>query len=298
MKNNRKNDLLKRVVWSVTSVMVILGMFLVFTLLLKYVFKISFPAWLNLWTGVWILYLFIFLLFIRKQKETPVIYRAHFWSFVLQLLILTIIIHYIGGIDSFGVLFYTFFIVYGIFLLPKRYSLVMVLVSLLFFSGLVFLEYSEILPHYVLFGSESAHRNLKHIFTRLLMTMAVFVFLFFIAIRFSEKLRLQGENLLKAQSESKTINFELKEKVKELEVAKNALEEIKTALEIKVGARIKELKELTENLEEQVKQRTRELQEKVQELEKFQKLAVSREIKMVELKKEIKEYEKKLEEQK
>ncbi len=41
-------------------------------------------------------------------------------------------------------------------------------------------------------------------------------------------------------------------------------------------------------LEERVKKRTEELQQKVEELEKFQKLAVGREIKMIELKEEIK----------
>lgn len=47
------------------------------------------------------------------------------------------------------------------------------------------------------------------------------------------------------------------------------------------------LKELQTGLEEQVSQRTKELQEKIEELEKFQKIAIGRELKMVELKKEI-----------
>lgn len=50
---------------------------------------------------------------------------------------------------------------------------------------------------------------------------------------------------------------------------------------------ITELKKLQKELEEKVKERTEELQEKIEELEKFQKLAVGRELKMVELKEEI-----------
>lgn len=72
------------------------------------------------------------------------------------------------------------------------------------------------------------------------------------------------------------------------------LEEAKAVLEIKVEARTEKLKELAESLENQVKQRTKELQEKVNEFERFNRLAVGRELKMVELKKELKKLKEKL----
>ncbi|MCX6791265.1 MAG: PAS domain-containing protein [Candidatus Gribaldobacteria bacterium] len=50
---------------------------------------------------------------------------------------------------------------------------------------------------------------------------------------------------------------------------------------------ITDLKELYLNLEQKVQERTKELGEKVEELEKFYKLSVGRELKMVELKKEL-----------
>ena len=62
-------------------------------------------------------------------------------------------------------------------------------------------------------------------------------------------------------------------------------------MEVRVQARTKELKELAGGLEQQVEKETRELQEKISELERFQKLAVGRELKMVELKNKIKELE-------
>lgn len=87
----------------------------------------------------------------------------------------------------------------------------------------------------------------------------------------------------------------LREKTKELTEKERELREAKTALEIKVEARTEELKELAENLEEQVRERTRELQEKISELQKFQKLTVGRELKMIEFKREIKELKNQLE---
>jgi methyl-accepting chemotaxis protein len=81
---------------------------------------------------------------------------------------------------------------------------------------------------------------------------------------------------------------------KKIYEAKETLEESKSILEIKVKSRTEELQELAENLDKEVKERTEELQRKVKELEKFQRFATGREIKMVELKKEIEELKEKL----
>jgi signal transduction histidine kinase len=80
--------------------------------------------------------------------------------------------------------------------------------------------------------------------------------------------------------------------VKNIVQKQEEVEETKTTLEIKITARTRELRELAESLDRQVKERTKELREKIEELERFNKLAVGRELKMVELKKEIKELKK------
>ncbi|MBU4298702.1 HAMP domain-containing protein [Patescibacteria group bacterium] len=75
---------------------------------------------------------------------------------------------------------------------------------------------------------------------------------------------------------------------KGLSQSRAALEESKTVLEIKIKARTLELEELAKGLDEKVKERTKELRERIAEMEKFQRLTVGRELKMVALKKEIK----------
>ncbi|MDI6592133.1 MAG: hypothetical protein QME61_04390, partial [Patescibacteria group bacterium] len=80
---------------------------------------------------------------------------------------------------------------------------------------------------------------------------------------------------------------DLKEKSKKTEELIAALEEAKKVLEIRVEARTRELRELVEQREEIIKERTKELRKKIEELERFQKLAVGRELKMIELKEEI-----------
>lgn len=72
--------------------------------------------------------------------------------------------------------------------------------------------------------------------------------------------------------------------------ARDEAETAKASLEIKIRARTRELKDLSENLENQVEERTKEFKEKVKELERFNKLAVGRELKMISLKEELKKF--------
>jgi methyl-accepting chemotaxis protein len=88
------------------------------------------------------------------------------------------------------------------------------------------------------------------------------------------------------------------EMIKDLKESHAALEEAKAVLEVKVEARTKELRELTKGLEEEIERRTKEVRKRVDELERFQRLAVGRELKMLELKNEIRKLKKELEKSK
>ncbi|MBU4350954.1 hypothetical protein KKF47_00070 [Patescibacteria group bacterium] len=74
-----------------------------------------------------------------------------------------------------------------------------------------------------------------------------------------------------------------------------ALEKAKVSLEIKVAERTSELESLTKTLGQKVDMRTTELEEKLEELEKINKFAVDRELRMVELKEKIRKLEEELE---
>lgn len=73
------------------------------------------------------------------------------------------------------------------------------------------------------------------------------------------------------------------------------LEQSNDILEEKVAQRTRDLAELNNSLEEKIKERTADLQKNIEELEKFHKLTTGRELRMIELKQEIKELKKKLE---
>lgn len=135
------------------------------------------------------------------------------------------------------------------------------------------------------------------------------------AILFTANILKPLRNLLEAVSEVKKGNLNVRVEAEirdeigelasqfnsmilELKSARELLEEEKEVLEIRVKARTQELEELAQNLEKRVKERTKELEERIEELEKFHRLTVGRELKMVEMKKEIEKLQRELEERK
>jgi len=135
----------------------------------------------------------------------------------------------------------------------------------------------------------------------IILTQALFLFYFYLEQRFlaithwSASLPLFLPLFLIISYLIGGFNVQTRQLKKEIKERTRELEEAKTFLEIKVKTRTRELEELTKNLEEEVKKRTKELQEKVDELERFQKLAVGRELKMMKMKKEVKNLKEELE---
>lgn len=84
------------------------------------------------------------------------------------------------------------------------------------------------------------------------------------------------------------LSKEFNKMIENIEKSHEILEDEKKALDIRIKARTRELEEMNQLLEEKVRERTKELQQKIDELEKFHRLTVGREMKMIELKKEIK----------
>jgi hypothetical protein len=117
----------------------------------------------------------------------------------------------------------------------------------------------------------------------------LFYFIMAGVIRFSllEMNKAETEKRLLAEKFIKECQEAVKIKTQELEEAQGMMKDINIELEKKVIERPTEIFNLKENLEKTVEKRTNELQTKLEELKRFHDLTVGREMKMIELKREI-----------
>jgi len=249
--------------------------------IVKFFFKVPFPFPALFIIFIWFLLYFFHEYQINKVKTLKGLYNVYFRYNVADLLFLTIIIHYLGGVEWIGVFFYTLTFVTAGLILPKKKTITLGFIASFFYFVLILLEYFGVLVHKPLFLLEpDLYRSPVYIGIQILVITVIFYFIVEATGTFSEMLKEKGKQLKKER-----------ERVMK---AYQEEEEARKVLEIKVRARTRELEELAEKREEIIEERTKELQRKIKELEKFQKVAVGRELKMVEIKEEIKELKKEL----
>ena len=146
-----------------------LGVFSLVALLVLLASRISYLNPLFYSPLVWFLLTFPFKYLIDRQPTLRKLHWAHTAFFVVEVLLITFLVHFMGGSEWIGVTFYMFTVIYAnIFLTRFQGSLVTLLV-VLSYSGLVLLECGGLIPHRSLFSAvEEPHRSLAYSMTTIL----------------------------------------------------------------------------------------------------------------------------------
>lgn len=279
MKKNiaiEASEFLPRIQIDINQRFPIASFFLVLILVLRMVLKISLPDILFFLISLLLLSSIPIDLLINrvatKRPQTAINY--YFGYLFFDLFLLTLIIHFLGGITWIMPSIYLLYVMNLFWLFPKFRATFLVgwagLLLILFAFG----TYFRIFPYVGIFLPEEKNpQNFPFVLTSTIVALAIMSFLAYFSDTFYRVL-------------DKKIG-ELRKKGEELILTKRFLE-------TEVGKKTRELQKEKEKVAKKIKEKTRELEEKkkivetqVKNLEKFHKMAVSRELEMTEIKEKI-----------
>lgn len=162
-----------RLSWSIHLRYIAAGGFFLGTILTKHLFNLHVPfskIWMVLAFLVFLntLYYIILKLFKDISLSNEIIF-LHF-QIIIDLTLLTILLHYSGSIDNPIFFFYAFHVVISSILFSKVVALLYSTFVVVQFTALIFFEYTGVIPHYPLYR-ESFYNNPLYIY----LLLAVFI---------------------------------------------------------------------------------------------------------------------------
>jgi len=99
----------------------------------------------------WFLLTFPFRRLIEGQRSLASLHWIHTGFFIVEAALITVLVHFMGGSEWIGSVFYLFTVIYANFFLPRLHGGLVTGVVVALYSGLVLLEYSGVVPHRSLF---------------------------------------------------------------------------------------------------------------------------------------------------
>lgn len=118
---------------------------------------------------MWLVITFPFRRLLDRQQTLSALHGTHIAYFVMEILLLTLLIHRLGGIAWIGGMFYVFTVIYANFFLPRLHGAAVTGAVVIAYAGLALAEFFGILPHRPLFTSPGPlHLNLSYLLTTLL----------------------------------------------------------------------------------------------------------------------------------
>ena len=203
-----------RLSWSITLRWLIVAGFFLATLIADHLLTLAFP-YEKIWAVLAALaltnalYLVIFKLYKHFSFQSEIRFlQIHIF---IDLIFLTFLIHYAGGIENPIYLFYAFHVVLSSILFPGWRPIFVTTLVVILFSSLVYLEYTGIIYHYCIFKSD-LHSDLYFVLIVLtVFTITVYVTMYicmsFMYIYRNIKRQMDIQNLQLVQADTKKTKF-------------------------------------------------------------------------------------------
>jgi hypothetical protein len=162
--------------------------------------------------GFWVGTNFLYAVALRRCASISDVHSLALGYLVFELVILTICVHFLGGVEWIGVLFYGLVVGEASLVLPTRRLYLIVTLAVLLYGGLAFLEYSGLIPHRPFFLPELAlHQDLTWVTLTVFSAAGALAYMAYVFSRLTSALRQRKEALRVAYMQ----------KARELELARS-----------------------------------------------------------------------------
>ena len=209
-----KLELIKQIGWLVSLRWIaIAGVFFTVTVANLAGDMIEHPIPLYIIAGMMVLYNFEPSMYRKapEQQRLKSIKRQACVHIILDLLSLTALIHFSGGVENPFIFYFIFHLIIASIILSKRVSYVLATLNTLLLSSLIFLEYYNIIPHYHLnnFLPDTLWRDPIYILGVLFVFTSTLFFSVYLATTITQTAR-------ERETETRELKENLEEKVDEL----------------------------------------------------------------------------------
>ncbi len=206
--------LLSRVSWSITLRWLAVSGYFLATLAAKYGFDLPLPykeVWLILGLLAVINAIYLLISKIFKGFSFRVEIVSLQFHIIIDLIFLTALIHYSGGVENPIYLFYAFHVVLSSIIFPGRAPIVITTLVVILFSSLIYLEYKGILYHYCLFSTDLHYNQLLIYIVLVVFTITVYVTMYicmsFMYIFREVKRQIDRQNLQLIEADKQKSQF-------------------------------------------------------------------------------------------
>jgi phosphoserine phosphatase RsbU/P len=162
--------------------------------------------------GVWIGTNFLYALGLRHCESIRDVHSLALGYLVFELLVLTICVHFLGGVEWIGVLFYGLIVGDASLVLPTRRLYLVVTLAVLLYGGLALAEYSGVIPHRPFFlPGLTLHQDVTWVVLTVLAAAGTLAYMAYVFSRLALALRQQ----------EKALRVAYQQKARELELARS-----------------------------------------------------------------------------
>jgi len=151
----------------------------------------------------WFLITFPFQYLVNRQRSERSLHWVHAGFFVVEIVLITLFVHLMGGSEWIGIVFYLFTVIYANFFLPKLQGYLVTALVILLYTLVVLLEYTGVIPHRFLFPIHDApYRSLSYNLTTILAgAVGIYSVLAYTVRSFTEIYARKNRALAKRESE-------------------------------------------------------------------------------------------------